>query len=277
METMTALTAGPDGRPAPEEVPAPVAGPGEALVAVRAISLNRGELLTLGRPGARPGWDVAGELLQDAGDLAAGTRVVALVDGAGWADLVAVPLRRLAPVPDGLPLAQAAALPVAGLTALRAIRMGGSLLGRRVLVTGERGSVGRLAVQLAAMSGARVGEGGPYDLVVELVGGATMARALGELAPGGTLVSLAASDPEPVPYEPRTMFNAAPGARIVPWNVFDGTEPGGVRADLELLLALVAAGRLRVELAAERPWSEAAAAVDDLRARRVRGKVVLHR
>src|SRR5712672_3211710 len=138
------------------EVAEPELRPNEALVAVQAFSLNRGELrLFQVRPeGWRPGQDIAGIVLEAAADgsgLPAGTRVVALCDEAGWAERAAVPSYRIAPLADNVSFAAAAALPVAGLTALRTLRHGAPLLGKRVLITGAAGGVGNLAVQLAAV------------------------------------------------------------------------------------------------------------------------------
>src|SRR6266851_10129885 len=118
----------------------------QSLVEVRAVSINRGELrLLAARPaGWRPGQDIAGVVVQTAADGSGppvGTRVVALVDQAGWAEQVGVPSSRLGVLPDGVSFAQAASLPVAGLTALRALRLGGMLLGRTVLVSGATGGV----------------------------------------------------------------------------------------------------------------------------------------
>src|SRR5207249_2644709 len=143
------------------EIAEPEPKPNEALVAVHAFSLNRGELrLFQVRPeGWRPGQDIAGVLLRAAADGSgppAGARVVALCDQAGWAEHAAVPSHRMAPLADNVSLGAAAALPVAGLTALRSLRHGAPLLGKRVLITGAAGGVGNLAVQLAARSGARV-------------------------------------------------------------------------------------------------------------------------
>ena len=109
------------------EGPEPAPAANEALVEVRAFSLNRGELrLMQTRPeGWRPGQDIGGIVLQQAADgsgPAAGTRVVALTDGAGWAQRVAVPAHRMAALPDNVRFEEAAALPVAGLTALRTLR-----------------------------------------------------------------------------------------------------------------------------------------------------------
>src|SRR5205807_1321150 len=143
------------------EVAEPELRPNEAVVAVHAFSLNRGELrLFQVRPeGWRPGQDIAGVVLKQAADgtgPAAGTRVIVLTDWEGWAERAAVPSHRIAPIADNVSFAAAAALPVAGLTALRALRHGAPLLGKRVLITGAAGGVGNLAVQLAARSGARV-------------------------------------------------------------------------------------------------------------------------
>ena len=160
---MLAVVNTPNG-PAPIElrqVPEPVPGPHDALVAVHAFSLNRGELRSFrnNEEGWIPGQDVSGVVLQQAADgsgPSAGARVVALTDEFGWAERVAVPAHRMAVLPDAVSFASAAALPVAGLTALRTLRHGAPLLGRRVLITGAAGGVGHLAVQLAARSGARV-------------------------------------------------------------------------------------------------------------------------
>src|SRR5919197_1474540 len=141
------------------DVDEPSPSTGETIVEVKAVSINRGELRLLAtRPeGWRPGQDISGVVVQAPPDgLAVGTRVVALVDQAGWAERAAVPANRIAGLPDGVTFAQAATLPVAGLTALRALRLGGMLLGQNVLVTGASGGVGHFAVQLAAHQGAHV-------------------------------------------------------------------------------------------------------------------------
>src|SRR5262249_40190445 len=147
------------------EVAEPEPAPNEALVAVHAFSLNRGELrLFQVRPeGWRPGQGIAGIVVKAAADGSgppAGTRVVALTDQGGWAQRAAAPSHRMAALADNVSYGAAASLPVAGLTALRTLRHGAPLLGKRVLITGAAGGVGNLAVQLAARSGARVTAGG---------------------------------------------------------------------------------------------------------------------
>ena len=128
---------------------------------VRAFSINAGEVILIDqRPdGWRPGQDVAGMVLRAAADgtgPSAGTRVVAYPEWHGWAERIAVPANWVAALPTGISPEEAATLPVAGLTALRALRTGGAILGRNVLITGATGGVGQFAVQLAVASGARV-------------------------------------------------------------------------------------------------------------------------
>ena len=115
------------------EVPEPEPAAHEALVGVRASSLNRGELALLANrdDGWRPGQDVAGVVTRPAADGSGpptGARVAGLVEGAAWAERVAVPTARLAELPDGVDFERASTLGIAGLTALRIVRLGGSVV-----------------------------------------------------------------------------------------------------------------------------------------------------
>ena len=148
---MLALVNTPTGNAPVElrQVPEPAPGLHEALVAVQAFSLNRGELRSFrnNEEGWIPGQDISGIVLLQAADGSgppAGTRIVALMDEFGWAERAAVPTQRIAVLPDPVSFAAAAALPVAGLTALRTLRHGAPLLGKRVLITGAAGGVGHL-------------------------------------------------------------------------------------------------------------------------------------
>ena len=286
------------------ELDEPSPGPAEVVVAVRAFALNRGELALLERRGDgwQPGQDVAGVVAAPAADGSGpprGARVVGLADSGGWAERVAVPAHRVALLPDEVSFEVAASLPVAGLTALRALGTGGPLLGRRLLVTGASGGVGQFAVQLGLAAGAIVtahvsgpsrvqevralgvgdvvtelGEGdGPFDLVLEAVGGQLLVDAVRRLAPGGTLTAygLAGGESSSLAFSD---FRAAPLARLIGFFVY-GTDETTFGADLAALARLVTDGRLAPVLGQVAPWERALEVVDALRQRRLVGKGVL--
>ncbi|HTZ36108.1 MAG TPA: zinc-binding dehydrogenase [Stellaceae bacterium] len=284
----------------------------EVQVRVTAISLNRGETrraVQQAEPGWRPGWDFAGVVETGAADgsgPAAGTRVVGILPSGAWAERVNCRSHAVAALPDAVSDAQAATLPVAGLTALHGLRQGGLLLGRRVLVDGASGGVGHLACQLAQAAGALVwghvrreeqraqvaewcggraivgrdlaaakGQG-PYWLILDSLGGAALGAAMGMLAPNGTCVTFGVSDAATATVESRWFF-ATGGARLYGLTLFHelmSVERAGI--GLALLAAEIAAGRLRPQIAVEARWSEVARIAERLIERDFTGKAVLH-
>ncbi len=149
------------------EVPDPVAGPGEVVVRVTASAVNRADLLQRQGfypppPGApeHPGLECSGTV-EVVGDGVEGWSVgdpcTALLAGGGYAELVAVPAGQLMPVPDGIGLLEAAALPEVACTVWSNVVMDAGLAaGDVLLVHGGAGGIGTFAIQAGVALGARV-------------------------------------------------------------------------------------------------------------------------
>ena len=218
-----------------ERIDVPDAGPGEVLVRVHAAALTRDELdWSVDRRPATPSYEVSGvvsEVAPGVDRVRVGDAVFALTpfdrDGVA-AEHAVVPAEVLAPKPQALDHVQAAAVPMAALTAWQGLFVHGALeAGERVIVHGAAGGVGHQAVQLARHRGAHVigttsssaaadlarsmgahevldseaiFERGtdPVDLVFDTVGGEVLARSPQLLRPGGRLVSIADEPPEGV-------------------------------------------------------------------------------
>jgi NADPH2:quinone reductase len=285
------------------EVAEPEPAVDEALVEVRASSLNRGELALLSarHDGWRPGQDIAGVVIQAAGSgegPGAGSRVVGVVEGAAWSQRVAVPIARLAELEDAVSFEDAATLGLAGRTALRVVRLAGPLLGRSVLILGAGGGVGHLTVQLAARAGARVTarvrghrseliEAGAdrvlcrdepqpaaFDVVLDGVGGASLEQAIRAIRPDGTIVLFGATEQQPANIT-LLDFIGHEGARILTYFSYASGHEASIASDLATLAGLVARGRLRPAIGTVLDWRRAGSALSALRSGEAAGKIVL--
>jgi len=214
-----------DGEIAVQEHPDPEPQAGELLVRVRTAGLNRADLMQLagaypapaGSPPDIPGLELAGEVVRvgrDARRFEPGDRVMAVVGGGAQAELALVHERAAMPVPEELDWTAAGGVPEAFTTAHDALfTQAGLTVGERLLVHGAAGGVGMAAVQLATMAGARVTatvrdatardqitalgvlaiepDGfeahGPFDVVLELVGGPNLPGDLRALAECGRI------------------------------------------------------------------------------------------
>ncbi len=148
----------------PGEAPDPQPAPDELLVRVRAAGVNRADLLQrMGKypppPGASPilGLEIAGEVVEAAGNWRRGDRVMAVVTGGAYAEMATVPANQALPIPSMFSFAQAAAIPEAWQTAyLNLFTLGGLQAGEHVLIHAAASGVGSAAVQLARSAGAAV-------------------------------------------------------------------------------------------------------------------------
>ena len=210
-----------------------------------------------------------------------------------------MPAASLAPLPDSVPVTQAAALPLAGLTALRLLRTAGSVIGRRILLTGASGGVGHYVTELAAGAGAEVtavsssaergqrltalgaaavihdvaGAAGRFDIVMESTGGKNLAPSVDRLAPGGTLIWFGQASRTPATLSFFDILGGPQTATIRSFAYWDSPIP--YSEDLAILIRLIATGRLHPEIGRLTGWADTAATLTDLYQRRIRGNAVL--
>jgi NADPH:quinone reductase-like Zn-dependent oxidoreductase len=300
---MQAIQAIGDGRVRLEETEDPAPRPGHAIVRVAAFSINRGEIYQLEqpRPGWRPGKDLAGTVVGAAPDGSGpgtGTRVVGHADDSAWAEHALVPISRLAELPDQVSLVTAAALPLAGLAALRLVRLASPLSSRRVLLTGASGGLGHYFVELAAGQGAvvtaitaseergqRLRElgaatvihdvdeaAGPFDVAIESVGGPTTKAVWHQLEQHGMMLWIGQASRIP-PQLDYFDWDGAMSVTIRKFNYMDSTHTEA--EDLATLVRLVSTGRLHPELGLVEDWTRVNDAIRALRDRIVRGNAVL--
>jgi NADPH:quinone reductase-like Zn-dependent oxidoreductase len=304
-----------------EEVDAPDPGEGEVLLRVRAASANpvewhlvRGEpflvRLITGLRGPRDpkvGGDVAG-VVEAVGagvtGLATGEAVFGTADGS-FAELACAKIERLARKPQAMTFEQAASMPVAGCTALQALRDHGRLQpGQHVLVIGAAGGVGSFAVQIAKALGAEVTgvcgathvdfvrevgadtvvdytreePAGRYDLVVQVAGDASVAQLRQLLTARGSIVIVGTGtgrDGKTSVLGPLTrMLIARTASRKKSRRV--ATFIAKIRTpDLEALAALADDGQLQPAVERTYPLEQAAAALTEIESGHTQGKLVL--
>lgn len=299
--------------------PDPEAGPGEVVVELRAAAINRRDLLLRNPPGPAyqfdlpviPGSDGAG-IRRDTGEEvviypglhwgprqdAAGPdwRILGGPDDGTYAELVKVPAENVFPKPARLSWEEAAAFPLAALTAYRGLfEVGGLVGGESVLILGAGSGVSTVAVQLAVQAGLRVlvtsssqekidrakelgAEGGvlyteegwaeaagPVDAVFDSVG-ATWRESLKALRRGGRLVVFGGTGGPEVTLDVRALY--------LNWQSIRGTTMGS-HQDFAALMRMVESGSWKPVIDSVRPLAEAEAAHDRMKAGEHFGKLVL--
>jgi len=290
------------------DVDRPVPLATEVLVRVHAASVNpvepmirSGQFPLLGPPPFILGWDISG-VVEDLEPGVTRFRVGDEVYGmpffpraaSAYAEYVAAPSRQLARKPAGLSHAEAAAMPLAGLTAWQSLVDTARLeAGQRVLIHGAGGGVGHLAVQIAKAHGAHVigtASAGKHDLlrglgadelidhrtddftaraadldvVLDILGGEIARRSIGVLRPGGMLVTVVGRRDTDLATRTEAAGRRFAGISVEP------DYPG-----LEALTGLAESGLLRVHLQATLPLAEAAKAHELVESGRTAGKIVL--
>ncbi|MFG1925459.1 zinc-binding dehydrogenase [Cryptosporangium sp. NPDC048952] len=285
--------------------PEPTPAPGEVLVKVGAFALNNGDLATANGldDGRVPGSEAAGHVVEAAADgsgPAVGTPVTTFGVGGAWAEYRAVSVDLLGTTPEAADLAAISTVPVAASSALRALRRSGPTLGRRVLITGATGGVGRYAIQLARMGGALpvavtrypaqfadelrglgadavvadpADHPGTVHTVIDTVGGRLLVRAFDRLENGGVLIALGHLATEEEAFPPGALM-AGPGRdrTIVSFHQFDGTPLG---PDFTWLSEQLTSGALLPSINWRGSWHHVHDAITALRGGTLHGKAVI--
>lgn len=300
-----------------ETRPTPQPKPGEILIAVRAAGVNRPDLLQ--RTGNYPpppgapdtlGLEVAGEVAVAGGRWQVGDQVCALLGGGGYAEYAVCDARHALPVPAGLDLVQAAALPETVFTVYANVFEHGALkAGETLLVHGATSGIGVTAIQMAKAAGAKViatGRGadkaavakslgadvaidvtaedftevckreGGVDVVLDMVGGDYFKKELDALKTGGRIVfiaSLAGGEVSLPIFKLMQKRAVVTGSTLRPR---DADEKARLAAEVERVCwPWVEQGKLRPPVDATFPLAEAAKAHAHLEAGAHVGKVVL--
>lgn len=306
-----------------ERTPTPRPAEGQALIRVAAAGVNFADIARRYNrylePTAfpyTPGSEIVGEIVElgpdvvEEGWLRLGARVMGMCPSGGYAEYVVTSPRLLAPAPSQLPDAEAAALPVQGLTAFHLLKTSTKLQpGESVLINAAAGGVGTLALQVARLMGAEmviaaVGSDGKADLLRELgadaiinyatedltervrvltggkgvdvilepVGGEVFNRSLAALAPWGRLATFGQASGKPGTVDTARLMRR--NASVV--GFWLAVLPSRMIGDgAQAMAAWLAEGKLRVVVGATYPLAEAAQAQQDMEARRTRGKLAL--
>jgi NADPH:quinone reductase len=298
-----------------EERDDPVAGDTELLIAVGAAGLNGADMLQRvglypappGAPADIPGMELAGEVTAVGSQVtrfAPGDRVMALVGGGGQATMAVLDESHALPVPNSLSWPEAGGFPEVFSTAFDALFSRANLrMGERVLVSGAAGGVGTAGVQLAAATGASVvatvrdaarhhevaalgaavvidpsdvADHGPYDVVLELVGAASLPTVLPHLAVGARVMVIGVGSGATVELNLLQLMRVRADIGGATLRNRTRREKANVASAVEAhVLPLVASGQLRVPICATYPMAEATAAYDRFLAGGKLGKVVL--
>ena len=303
---------GPAGNLTIEKVPVPLPGNGEVLVKVKAAGINPVDYKTRSGKGfaarelqlpAILGWDIAGEVVslgEGVSKFARGERIFGMSHfphpAHAYAEYAIVQEDEFALIPSGVSNEEAAAAPLAALTAWEALfDHGGLQAGQKILIHAAAGGVGHIAVQLAKWKGAYVtgtasqknqewlkelGVDLPLDyntqdftsllsdvdVVLDGMGGETTLRSMEVLKPGGVIVSL----PSMYKDDPEVIARAKEKGVKVIWM---SVRPSGER--MEKLAGLLAAGDLKVKVDQAFPLEEVVKAHEAVETHHVTGKVVL--
>jgi NADPH:quinone reductase-like Zn-dependent oxidoreductase len=305
-----------DGAVSWDERPPPVPGPDELLVRVEAAGINRADLLQRAGhypppPGIsvdQPGMECAG-VVQEVGDrvtaFAPGDRVMGLLGGAAQAELAILHERLALRVPPAMSTAEAGGFPEVFCTAYDALfSQAGLAMGERLLVTGAAGGVGMAGVQLGLYAGADVVASardtgvhdrltalgatsagpteafglGPFDVVLELVGGDSVPRALAGLAPRGRVVVIGTGAGSRCELDMSLLMNRRAkvmGSTLRARPLEDKALVS--RAVQHRVLPLVEQGRVKVVVGATFPFEQAQEAYERFAAGGKFGKIVLTR
>lgn len=296
------------------EHPDPTPGTGEVLIRVKAAGLNGADQLQLkgfypapaGSPRDIPGLELAGEVAAlgpAATHFAIGDRVMAVVGGGGQAELCVVHERHLLPIPDRIEWPAAGGFPEAFTTAHDALFTQANLtIGERLCVHGAAGGVGLAAVQLGTAAGASViatvrndalrdqvatfgatavapdgfGAHGPFNVILELVGGTNIPDDIRALATGGRIAVIGVGAGAKAELNLLELMNRRArihGSTLRARSLED--KAAAARAIETHVLPLLAAGTVSVPIEATYPMAEAAKAYEHFAAGGKLGKIVL--